>query len=104
MSDSDLRPGSDAEWADLLRQLGQQANVQPRPFFYARVHARLAAKQAQATAWLPAWMRRPAYAALLGALVLAVSGDGPAQRAGTQATDYSGYHLSQPMQLAPHRL
>jgi hypothetical protein len=102
MSDSDFRSGSDAEWADLLRQLGQQAHVQPRPFFYARVHARLVAAQAPATAWLPAWVRRPAYAALLGALVLAVSGDGPAQRAGAPASHYGSYHLSQPMQLAPH--
>jgi hypothetical protein len=101
MSNPDFRPSSDAEWADLLRQLGRQAKVQPQPFFYTRVHARLAAGQAQATTWLPAWARRPAYAALLGALVLAVSGDGPAQHPGAPASQYDGYHLSQPMQLAP---
>lgn len=96
MSDSDFRPGSDAEWADLLRQLGRQANAQPHPFFYARVHARLVAARAPAITWPPAWVRRPAYAALLGALVLAVSGDGPALRPAAPATSYGSYHLSQP--------
>ena len=86
MSDSNFRPGSDAEWADLLRQLQQPPTAQPRPFFYARVQARLAARQAPATRWLPAWARRPAYAALLGALVLAVSGDGLAPRPATLAS------------------
>jgi hypothetical protein len=80
MSDSDFRAGSDAKWNNLLRQLRQQPQAQPRPFFYARVQARLATRQAPASIWLPAWARRPAYAALLGALVLAVSGDGPALR------------------------
>jgi len=91
MTDSDFRP--DAEWAELLHQLRRQSKAQPRPFFYARVHARLVAQQAQATAWLPAWVRRPAYAALLGALVLAVSGDGAALRPTAPA---SPYHLSPP--------
>ncbi len=98
MSDSDFRPGSGAEWDDLLRQLRQQPQVQPRPFFYARVQARLAARQAPTTTRLPAWARRPAYAALLGALVLAVSGDGSALR---PAAPVSSYDLSQPTQLAP---
>jgi hypothetical protein len=98
MSDFETRPNSDAEWADLLRQLRQKPEAQPRPFFYARVQARLAARQAPATAWLPAWARRPAYAALLGALVLAVSGDGPALRPAAPANSYG---LSQPSQLAP---
>ena len=102
MSDSDFRPGSDAEWVELLRQLRRQPKAEPRPFFYARVHARLAARQVQASAWLPAWARRPAYAALLGALVLAVSGDGPALRPAATANPYGGYHLSQPAQLNQH--
>jgi hypothetical protein len=101
MSDSDFRPGSDAEWDALLHQLRQQPKAQPRPFFYARVHARLAARSAQASVWLPAWVRRPAYAALLGALVLAVSGDGAALRPATPASVYGGYHLSSPAPLAP---
>ena len=70
-------PGSDEEWADLLRQLQRQAPAQPRPFFYARVQARLAARP-RAVFWLPGWARRPAYVLLLGGLGLAVSGDGVA--------------------------
>ena len=102
MSDSDFRPGSEEEWATLLRQLRQQPKAQPRPFFYARVRARLAAQHSQATAWLPAWAHRPAYAALLGALVLAVSGDGPALRPAAPAGQAGGSYPSQPAQLAPH--
>jgi hypothetical protein len=98
MSDIGFRPDSDAEWDDLLHQLRQQPQGQPRPFFYARVQARLAARQAPATAWLPTWVRRPAYAALLGALVLAVSGDGAALR---PAAPTNSYDLSQPTQPAP---
>ncbi len=82
----------------MLRQLRQQPQTQPRPFFYARVQARLAARQAPAAAWLPTWARRPAYAALLGMLVLAVSGDGAALRPAAPANSYG---LGQPTQLAP---
>jgi hypothetical protein len=98
MSNSDLRPDADAEWNALLHQLRQRPEAQPRPFFYARVQARLAAGRGPAAAWLPAWVRRPAYAALLSALVLAVSGDGPALRPAAPATPYG---LSQPTQLTP---
>jgi hypothetical protein len=65
----------------LLRQLSHQPLAQPKPFFYARVHARLSAQQAAPRTGLPGWVRRPAYAALLGALILAVSGDDAALRA-----------------------
>ena len=85
-----------------MRQLRQQPKAQPQPFFYTRVRARLAAEQLAPTAWLPAWARRPAYAALLGALVLAVSGDGTTLRPAASASQYGGYHLSPPAQLAPH--
>ena len=78
-------PGADQEWHDLLGQLRRQPAPQPRPFFYARVQARLAARQASPLSWLPGWLRRPAYAALLGTLVLAVSGDGAALRAAPAA-------------------
>jgi hypothetical protein len=80
MSNSDLRPGSDEEWQELLRQL-PQSRPQPQPFFYARVHARLSAERARPLAWLPSWLRRPAYAAVLGGLLLAVRGDGTPLRA-----------------------
>ena len=79
MSDLTSRPDSDEEWEELLRRLRHQPKAQPKPFFYARVHARLVAELAPAP-WLPGWVRRPAYVALLGALVLAVSGDGAALR------------------------
>lgn len=73
MSDSAARPDADQEWEELMRQLRTQPPVQPRPFFYSRVQARLATEASRA--WLPGWVRRPAYAVLLGALVLALSGD-----------------------------
>jgi hypothetical protein len=92
MSESTIRPGSDEEWQELLRQLRHQPQAQPQPFFYARVQARLSTRQAAPRAGLlPGWVRRPAYAALLGALILIVSGDGPALRAAPSAS-----HLSQP--------
>ena len=90
MSNIDLRPGSDEEWQELLRQLGSQPKAQPQPFFYTRVQARLSAQRTGPLAWLPGWVRRPAYAALLGALVLAVSGDAAALR-----TDAVASHPSQ---------
>ncbi len=76
MSDSAFRPGSDEEWEALLRQLRLQPKAEPLPFFYGRVHARLLATSLPAKALLPKWLWRPAYAAVLGALILAVSGDG----------------------------
>jgi len=81
MSDPTTRPGSDEEWAALLTQLRHQPEVQPQPFFYARVQARLHARRGAPRAGLPGWLRRPAYAALLATLILAVSGDGAALRA-----------------------
>ena len=80
MSDSAPRPDADQEWADLLHQLRTQPPAQPRPFFYARVQARLAAHARRP--WLPDWVRRPAYALLLGALVLALNGDNAALATG----------------------
>ena len=84
MPNPDLYPGSEQEWQELLAQLRRQP--QPRPFFYARVQARLSARHLAPLAGLPGWLRRPAYAALLGALVLAVSGDGAALRAAPAAS------------------
>ncbi len=63
-----------------MRQLPNQPNARLRPFFYNRVHARLTAAAAAKSQTVPGWLRRPAYAALLGALVMALSGDGPALR------------------------
>ncbi|MBF9222235.1 hypothetical protein [Hymenobacter ruricola] len=78
MSDSTVRSEADEAWDDLLRQLRSQPKARPRPFFYGRVHARLTAPAARPT--LLAWLRRPAYAALLAALVLSLSGDGSGLR------------------------
>ena len=82
MSDFAPRPDTDAdqEWENLMRLLHTQAPAQPRPFFYRRVQARLALGASQF--WLPGWVRRPAYAVLLGALVLALSGDDAAFASG----------------------
>ena len=99
MADFPVRPGSDPTWDDLLGQLRRPAPARPRPFFYGRVRARLTAKASAKEGWLlPAWLRRPAYAALLGALVLGLSGDGPGLRAGGAAPGGPGY---QPRQLGP---
>ena len=80
MSDSAAPPDADHEWEKLMRQLSAQPLAQPRSFFYNRVQARLAAEASQP--WLPGWARRPAYALLLGALVLALSGDDAVLAAG----------------------
>lgn len=80
MSDPVARSNADQEWDALLHQLRTQPPAQPRPFFYSRVRARLAAETRQP--WLPGWVRRPAYALLLGALVLALSGDDAALATG----------------------
>ena len=90
MSNPGIRPGSDEEWEALLHQLRQQPKARPQPFFYARVHTRLAARLRPAAAWLPAWVRLPAYAALLGALVLTVSRDGATSHPVAAASRYDG--------------
>ena len=83
MSDSPARLGPDEEWDDRLRQLRDQPLARPRSYFYARVHARLAAAESRL---LPGWLRRPAYALLLGALVITLSGDGAALRPPAEPT------------------
>ena len=80
MSEPAARSAADNEWEELLQQLPHQLPAQPRPYFYNRVQARLDAQARRP--WLPGWVRRPAYALLLGALVLALSGDDMALNAG----------------------
>ncbi|MBO2009625.1 hypothetical protein [Hymenobacter negativus] len=90
MSDSAARSNSDDAWDDLLGQLAAQPKVQPRPFFYTRVQARLAPEAPAASPPLVlGWLRRPAYAVLLGALVLMLSGDGSALRPAAGAVHYN---------------
>ena len=80
MSDSAVRPSSDEEWETLMHQLHNQPKARPQPFFYTRLHARLAADANAKSQLFPAWLRRPAYAALVGALVMTLTGDGSALR------------------------
>ena len=86
MSDSAVRPDFDQEWEDLLHQLHAQPKGQPRPFFYNRVHARLAAEPSAAGQPLLGWLRRPAYMVLLGALLITLSGDCSALRSAAGVT------------------
>ncbi|MCR5887097.1 hypothetical protein LRS06_04755 [Hymenobacter sp. J193] len=76
MSDSAPRPHADEEWEDLLRQWRAQPAPQPRPYFYSRVRARLISETAERRPHR-AWVRWPAYAVMLG-IVLLLSGDGAA--------------------------
>jgi hypothetical protein len=91
MNKSDFRPEADEAWEALLRQLPHQPTAQPRPFFYARVQARLAAEASAENPLVPGWLRRPAFAALLTALVLSLSGDGSAVSAAAETTGPAGY-------------
>jgi hypothetical protein len=93
-----MRPDADEAWNSLLSQLSRQPKAQPRPFFYSQVQARLAAQPSTESDWLPAWLRRPAYAALLGVLLFSLSGDGAALRTGAAAPAGPSY---QPPQLLP---
>ena len=80
MSDLVVGPAPGEDWEDLMRQLRRQPKARPRPFFYHRVHAKLAAGAASESPALPGWLHRPAYAVLLGTLVLVLSGDCAALR------------------------
>jgi len=95
-SDSAARPISDEEWDDLMHQLHAQPKTRPRPFFYSRVQARLAADTAAAGHTLLGWLRRPAYLALLGALVITLSGDCSALRPAAGVTHCADCPNGQP--------
>ncbi|WP_426060687.1 hypothetical protein [Hymenobacter sp. B1770] len=99
MANSSVRPDSDPAWDDLLHQLRHQPLARPRPFFYSRVQARLVATAAEDKNLLPGWLRRPAYAALLGVLVLSLSGDGSGFRGGGTATGSTRPNQQLPQQL-----
>ena len=79
MSDPTARPNADEEWENLLRQLPSHPVARPRPYFYGRVRARLAHQLAAERAPVRSWLYWPAYAAMLGALLL-LSGDDAALR------------------------
>ncbi|MBF9143513.1 hypothetical protein [Hymenobacter properus] len=97
MTEPNRHPDSDEAWSDLLSQLARQPPAQPRPFFYGRVQARLAAQAAAEKPLVPGWLRRPAFAALLAALVLSLPGDGAAVGAAREAAGRAG-------ESAPHLL
>ncbi len=102
MSDSAVRPAPDEEWEDLMRQLREQPQTLPRPFFYQRARARITAETAAESPRLPGWLRRPAYAVLCGAVVLALSGDGAALHTAAGAPR-GGIGLDgPPARLLPH--
>ena len=90
MPDIPAHPAPDEEWDDLLRQLRAQPLAQPCAYFYQRVHARLATRAPAAALALPGWLRRPAYAVLLGGVVLALSGDGATLRPALQGPQNAG--------------
>jgi hypothetical protein len=73
MSDPLNLPEDDEAWTSLLRSW-PQGPPEPRPFFFTRLQARLAARQPQPPA-LPAWLRRSVYAFSAVALVLALNAD-----------------------------
>jgi len=74
MSDSSTRPNADEEWENLLHQWQTEVAVPPRPYFYGRVHARLVNATGAKHPPLRTWRHWPAYAVMLGILLL-LSGD-----------------------------
>jgi len=102
MSDSTFRSVPDEEWEDLIRQLHDRPKVRPRPFFYGRLNARLTAVDAAESRALPGWVLRPAYAALFGAMVLTLSGDGRAERPAPGAARVNAHDSVQPLPRLPH--
>jgi hypothetical protein len=101
MSDSPLRTPPEEEWENLMRQLRDQPAAQPRPFFYNRVNARLSGRAANPGRALPLWVLRPAYAALLGVIMLALSGDARALHPGPDATPATAADSEPPLAPLP---
>lgn len=74
MSTSPNLPEDDEAWTALLRSWSPGPLPEPRPFFFTRLQARLAAQQPQPPA-LPTWLRRSVYAFSAVALVLVLNAD-----------------------------
>ncbi|MBT9394008.1 hypothetical protein KLP40_12620 [Hymenobacter sp. NST-14] len=79
MSDATNRPGAEEEWENLLRQWRTPPDARPRPYLYRRIRARLRPETAAPRLPVPTWLRWPAYAVMLGMLLL-LSGDEAAVR------------------------
>lgn len=65
MNESPQKPTDSDEWETDFRRWGKRPQPELRPFFYTRLQARLAESVESLTesaAWLPWWLRRPAYA------------------------------------------
>ncbi|RFP63428.1 hypothetical protein D0N36_19435 [Hymenobacter lapidiphilus] len=95
MSDSATRRNADEEWENLLHQLHNQPGAQPRPYFYSRVQARLIRATAAAHAPVRTWLHWPAYAVMLGLLLL-LSGDDAALHSVSSANQASSDWLELP--------
>lgn len=74
MKDSSEKFNEPDRWETDFRQWGRRSQPELRPFFYARLEARLRSgldQSVEPAMWLPFWLRRPAYAyAALSLLVL----------------------------------
>lgn len=93
MTNAATGPKADEDWEQLLREWRPQPDARPRPFFYGRVRARLVNATAAGRPSAQAWLRWPAYAVMLGMLLL-LSGDdatlqatGGARQAGSTHTE-----------------
>ncbi|TGE25670.1 hypothetical protein E5K00_10905 [Hymenobacter aquaticus] len=91
---------ADEEWESLLRHWQERQPAQPRPFFYSRVRARLAGEMLPERPPLPAWLRWPSYAAMLGILLL-LSGDGAVLPTAKPANQPESYLRDQPAARYP---
>lgn len=96
MSEPTFRAAPDEEWDALMHQLHNRPKASPRPFFYSRVNARLAAANEPRGRFWSERVLRPIYAVLLGAMVLTLSGDGRALHPAAGSTHGNAADSRQP--------
>lgn len=101
MSDNANSP-ADQAWQELLHRLREQPVAPPRPFFYTRLQARLAATAPapRAAAW-PSWLPRPAYAAIVGLLMVILHADSASGRSGRGTPAKPGFPTPRPSASSP---
>lgn len=68
------RTTADEEWESLLHQWRAEVDTPPQPYFYSRVRAKLVDAAGAQHPPLRTWRHWPAYAVMLGILLL-LSGD-----------------------------
>ncbi|GAB3497456.1 hypothetical protein GCM10027341_17570 [Spirosoma knui] len=85
-------------WEERFRKLGQLPSESPKPFFYTRLQARMERQTTPAPAYVPQWLRRPAYAlAAFGLIVVLNMGvalryvSTDTSQATTDATTYESF-------------